>query len=189
MRKNGRQLKYTSASQQGGFTQKKKHQDCGAPPLQGECWSGINTPILPTNNKVTGETTNMLRKENLNKRHTCQEEQGPQAYWSTHEGKFKLPAELPPPGKNRNKMCPSGLAVNHPAYETLQKYATGGCPVKTGQNWTKEEIHAAVMRGFHQSALTEEAISHFAAEEKEKVTRNQASLVCYENFKGNFPKK
>ena len=70
----------------GGLQAEKKHHDFGAPPLQDECWSGLNPPILSTNNKVTGETTNMLRKENQNKRHTCQEEQGPQTYWSTHEG-------------------------------------------------------------------------------------------------------
>ena len=67
---------------------------------------------------MTGATTNMLRKENRNKRHTCQEEQGSQEYWSTHEGKFKLPDELPPPGKHRDYMCPSGLEVHHPAYES-----------------------------------------------------------------------
>ena len=69
----------------GGLQAEKKKNDCGAPPPQGECWSGLNPPILSTNNKVTGATTNMLRKENRNKRHTCQEEQGPQTYWSTHE--------------------------------------------------------------------------------------------------------
>ena len=63
-------------------------------------------------------------------------------------------------------MCLSGLAVHHPDYETLKVYATGGCPIKTGQNWTKEEIHAAVMRGPHESALAEEAIDHFSAEAK-----------------------
>ena len=108
----------------------------------------------------------MLRKDNHNKCHTCQEEQGPQAYCSTHEGTFKFPAELPPPGKHRNNMYPSGLAVHHPAYKTLQKYATGGCPVKTGQNCTKEEIHTAIMRGPHKSSLAEEAIAHFNAEAK-----------------------
>ena len=60
----------------------------------------------------------------------------------------------------------SGLAVHHSSYETLQKYAMGGFPVKTGRNWTKEEIHAAVMRGLHESTLAEEGISHFAAEAK-----------------------
>ena len=105
----------------------------------------------------------MLRTENRKKRHTCQEQQGPQTYWSTHEGKFKFPSELPPPVKHGNNMCPLGLAVHHPAYETLKIYATEGCPVKTGRNWTKEDIHAAVMRGPHESALAEEAISHFSA--------------------------
>ena len=104
----------------------------------------------------------MLRKEEK-KRHNCQEDQVPQLYWYTHKGKFKLPAELPLPGKHQNNMCPSGLAVHHPAYETLQKYATGGCSVKTGRNWTKEEIHVAVMRGPHESALEEEVIAHFSA--------------------------
>ena len=81
------------------------------------------------------------------------------------------------------------MEVHHPAYETLKIYATGRCPVKTGRNWTKEEIHAAMMRGPHESALSEEEISHLAAEAKEKVVSNQARLVCYENFKGDFPTK
>ena len=76
-------------------------------------------------------------------------------------------------------MCPSGFAVHPPAYETLKIYATEGCPVKTGRNWTKKEINAAVMRGPHESALSEEAIDHFAAEAKEKVASNQAHFVYY----------
>ena len=63
-------------------------------------------------------------------------------------------------------MCPSVLAVHHPAYETFKKYATGGCPVKTGRDCTKEGIHAAVMRGAYKINLSEEEISHFAAEAK-----------------------
>ena len=66
-------------------------------------------------------------------------------------------------------MCPSGLAVHHPSYEILKRYETGGCPVKTGRNWTKEEVHAEMMRGPHESALAEEAISYFSAEAKEKL--------------------
>ena len=115
---------------------------------------------------MTGATTDVLHTENRKKRHNCQEDQVPQTYWSTHEGNFMLPAGLPPPGKHQNNMCPLGLSVYHPAYETLQKYVTVGCPVKTGRNYTKEKIHAAVMRGPHESALVEEAIAHFAAEAK-----------------------
>ena len=84
---------------------------------------------------------------------------------------------------------PVGFGSSLPDYETLQKYATGGFPVNTGRNWTKVEIHAVVMRGPHESALAEEAISHFTPEAKEKVASKQARLVCYENFKGNFPTK
>ena len=60
---------------------------------------------------------------------------------------------------------------------------------KTGQNLTKEEIHTAEMRGPQESALAEEAISHFAAEAKEQVVSNQVRPVCYEKFKVNFPTK
>ena len=119
--------------------------------------------MLSTNKKVTGATTNVLRKENWQKCHSRQEEQGQQSYWSTHEGKFVFPAELPPPGKHRNNMCPSGLEVHHPSYETLIQYATGGFPVKTGRYWAKEEIHAAVMRVPHEPALTDDTIAHFSA--------------------------
>ena len=90
MHKNGKELKYTSASQQGGCKKKKEKHDCGTPPPQGEYWSGLNPPILSTNNKVTGATSNILRKENRKKQHTCQEEQGPQTHWCTNEGNSDL---------------------------------------------------------------------------------------------------
>ena len=53
----------------GGFQAKNKKHDCGTPPPQGEYWSGLNPPILSTNTKVTGATTNMLRKENKKTTH------------------------------------------------------------------------------------------------------------------------
>ena len=64
-----------------------------------------------------------------------------------------------------------------------------GALKNTGQNWTKEEIHVAVMRGPHKLALLEEAIAHLAAEATEKVAPNQARLVCYKKFKSDLPKK
>ena len=90
----------------GGFYAENKHHDCGAPPPQGKCWSGLNPSILLPKNKLTVATTNMLRKDNRKKCHTYQEDQGLQSYWPTHEGKYNLPAELPPTGNHRNNMCP-----------------------------------------------------------------------------------
>ena len=48
-----------------------KQQDCGSPPPSGEFWIGLNPPMPSTDNKVTGATTNMLRKENKQKHHSC----------------------------------------------------------------------------------------------------------------------
>ena len=45
------------------------------------------------------------------------------------------------------------------------------------------------MRVPHESALTEEAIAHFAAEAKEKVASNQERLIFYKKIKGDFPTK
>ena len=45
------------------------------------------------------------------------------------------------------------------------------------------------MRGPHESVLSDEAISNLSAEAKEKVASNQARLVCYKNFKYDFPTK
>ena len=100
-----------------------------------------------------------------------------------------MPTDLPPPGKHQNNMCPSGLEVHCPDYEKLLEYATVGCPVKTGRNWTKEETHAAVMRGPHESDFAEEAIANFTAEAKGKVASKQARLVLYDEIKRNFPEQ
>ena len=140
MHKNLKELKYTSASQQGGCKQNSKKTYYGTTPPQGKYWSGLYPPILLTNIKVTGSTTNMLRKGNQKKWHTCQEEQGPQTYWSTHEVKLKFQAELPLPGKHQNNMLQSGLAVHHPAYETLKRYETEGCPVKLAEIGPKKRL-------------------------------------------------
>ena len=61
--------------------------------------------------------------------------------------------------------------------------------MKTGRNWTKEDILAPVMRVTYESALAEEEIAHFAAEAKEKVASNQGRPICYENFKVDLPTK
>ena len=52
----------------------------------------------------------------------------------------------------RGGVCPGGLAQRHPAAEKLLEYATKGCPARTGRNWTREEMQAAVDRGNHASA-------------------------------------
>jgi hypothetical protein len=66
-------------------------------------------------------------------------------------------------------MCPTGIALNHPAADILRNWTTFGCPTQTGCNWTKDEMWEAVERGPNQSATTPKAIKHFASEIKEKL--------------------
>ena len=84
-------------------------------------------------------------------------------------------------------MYPTGLAKNHPAFETLQQYATKGCPVKMGRHWTMEEIHAAVERGNHVSARSPEAIAAYQDEISEKIKKGHARVVLWDDIKNNPP--
>ncbi len=58
-------------------------------------------------------------------------------------------------------MSPLVLAKQHLLFQMLLDYAMGGCPVKTGWQWSKEEITAAVEHGPYESALSDEAIDYF----------------------------
>ena len=80
-------------------------------------------------------------------------------------------------------MCPRGLALHHPAAGALLKYATGGCPVNSGQNWTEEMIETAVKRGPHVSALVPEAMEQLLSETLEKEKKGQCRIVEYEDLK------
>jgi hypothetical protein len=80
-------------------------------------------------------------------------------------------------------MCPSGLALFHPAAEFLKEWATYGCLTHTGKPWTQEQMQAAVDRGPHCSALSNAAIAHFRVEVEKKVKIKQAKLVAWDSIK------
>ncbi len=85
-------------------------------------------------------------------------------------------------------MCPSGLALCHPAADLLTKWATYGCSTtNTGTPWTLQQMQAAVERGPHRSALSDEAIARFRAEVDKKVKIGQAKLVAWDSIKDNPP--
>ncbi len=71
-------------------------------------------------------------------------------------------------------MHPSGLAATHPAAPLLTEWVMFGCPTVTGNPWSQVQMEAAIARGPHKSALTEQAIAHFAEEVTEKVKAGQA---------------
>ncbi len=54
-------------------------------------------------------------------------------------------------------MQPQGDALRHPAADDLLDYATKGCPVDCGDDWTYEEIEAAINRGSSRTMDNPEA--------------------------------
>jgi hypothetical protein len=118
-----------------------------------------------------------------------QEEAAETSFWATHAGEFEVPAKKKVLEEWRNMMCPTNLALDHPAAEELLKYATGGCPTNTGQPWTKEMITAAVERGPHVSALEPAAIQQLKAEIEDKVRVGQCKVVLWDEIKENPPEQ
>ena len=109
--------------------------------------------------------------------------------WRVVEPRRDVPQPKRDYPEHRGQMYPTGLAKNHPAFQTLQQYATKGCPVKMGRHWTMEEIHAAVERGNHVSARSPEAIAAYQDEISEKIKKGHARVVLWDDIKHNPPQQ
>jgi len=160
---------------------------CGCTPVV----EGLAPPALEdTNDEVTGDERKRLRKQNKRRKQRLKAEQVTHSQWMDHKGAVpphdstQLPRTREP---YRNSMCPTGRALGHPAANTLRDWATFGCPTRTGRNWTKNDIWEAVERGPHRSAMSPEAVEHFATEIKEKIRTKQARLVGWDDIKDNPP--
>eukprot|EP00986_Skeletonema_menzelii_P004917 scaffold1721_cov105-Skeletonema_menzelii.AAC.2 len=150
---------------------------------------GLKPPELKTapNQPVTGAQTKFLRKQNKQVRQQRQVLQSYDAIWKQQQGRYRIPTPKQAPQEYRNSMCPSGLALEHPAAAVLLEYASGGCPTKTGKNWTREMIEEAIARGPHVSATSAEAIAYYKSEIDQKVAAGQAKVVLWDDIKHNFP--
>ena len=150
---------------------------------------GLQPPRLNSGEPVTGRDKHRHRIENKQRRVRFQESQEPTSYWAWQKGSVSLPTPKQGPRQYRGAMCPSGLALHHPAADTLLKYATRGCEVRTGKPWTRDEMQAAVEKGPHVSALLPEAMEQFAAEVAEKERQGQCRVVLWDDIKANPPEQ
>jgi hypothetical protein len=146
-------------------------------------WPGLNPPTLKTGEQIDGSNKRQLRRENKAKRIEKQEGQEDTSYWSSYKGEFVLPEKKEGLTEWVGEMCPSNLALHHPAAATLLKYASGGCPANTGKPWTKEEMQAAIDRGPNVSVMDPEAIEQLQQEVQEKVNKGQTRLVLWDEIK------
>jgi len=149
---------------------------------------GLTAPRLTSSGQpVVGDSKKQHRLDNKRKRIDLQSEQEPTSYWSKFTGKEVMPPTIPTPTEWRGQMCPRNLALHHPAAATLLQYATGGCPVKSGKPWTREEIEAAIARGNHSSAQEPEAIRFHMEQVNDKIANNQCRIVLWDDIKDNIP--
>ena len=86
-------------------------------------------------------------------------------------------------------MWPTGPALDHPAAKLLDSYATTGCPVDCGPDWSRSQIEAALRYGAHPSAQATEAKNCLLQETKMKVEEGFAKVVTYKDIKHNLPPK
>lgn len=151
---------------------------------------GLSAPTLHTTGQpVQGDNRSKHRKENKARRRQQQGLQCNKTYWTTHKGEVQLTNVQSNRPLYRNSMCPTGLALEHPAASTLLEYSKYGCPTQTGKDWTKQQIWEAVERGPHVSALSAEALEHFREEAREKVATGQAQIVDWDEIKDNPPQQ
>ena len=84
-------------------------------------------------------------------------------------------------------MWPREEALDHEAAPLLLNYATAGCPVDCGPNWTSEHILAALKRGAHMSAKLKDAIHALHEETAEKVKHGYSRVVKWKDIKDALP--
>lgn len=148
----------------------------------------------PRNNQgehIVGATTERARRINKCLREAQLLRQQPLSAWATHRGNFFISPDhwddLHGVQESTKGMEPCRLALDHPAGELLQEWSTYGCPTNTGNNWTRDEMQAAINHGPHKSAMEPDAIAHFAVEIQEKVRQGQARVVLWDDIKNNPP--
>ncbi len=138
--------------------------------------TGANTSSLPPSGFPPNITT-LDASKNKRKRKATLANQAVKSQWTIYQGEFELPVSPTPLETHRGEMCPSGLALLHPAADLLKVWATYGCSTKTGTPWTQEQMQAAVDRMMPSptSGL------------RSKVKSRLAKLVAWDSIKDNPP--
>ena len=162
------------------------NQDASTQDANGR-WPGLAFPVLASGARVDGSNKRLHRRENKHKRISKQEAQEETSYWAWQQGLFAIPTPKARPKKWRNNMCPSNLALHHPAANTLLQYATGGCPTNTGTPWTRQQIQEAINRGPHSSAMDPQAMEQQLKEATDKEKKGQCRIVLWDDIKHEPP--
>jgi hypothetical protein len=136
-------------------------------------------PLPPPPQKIVTEDTAMTETQLFNKlKHqlTSDETFPEEVPIQDTVGEFKL-------------MQPRFQALEHAAAPLLLNYATNGCPVDCGPDWTQTQVEDLINRGSHKSAYDKDAIKQLRTETQEKIEQSYARVLSYGEIKKNFPKR
>ena len=146
--------------------------------------------MLPSGESVTGTNTRHWEKVTKRRQQALQMQKHMDSYWTSHDASFTDQLSGESPSEYGGGMCPSNLALHHPAADLLKQYATEGCPIDTRRHWMREEIVSAIERGNHP--IEPSAMQQFHHEALEKQKCGLVEIIDWEALKalsdGEFPK-
>ena len=108
---------------------------------------------------------------------------------STLAAKDTIPNHSPIKESIDKTMFPCTFALGHSTAPMLKAWATTGCSLNLGPNWTKKQIITALQHGPHRSALQNDAIMALCAETNKKVVNRYTRTVQWGDIKQNIPQK
>ena len=100
------------------------------PAMKASTYSGLEPPKLDSmGGVVMGADTTKHRIENKRRHQATLANQAVESHWTIYKGEFELPVPPTPLETHRGEMCPSGLALLHPAADLPRNgLPTGALP-------------------------------------------------------------
>ena len=89
--------------------------------------------------------------------------------------------------KGINLILPTGPALSLEDSPTLSCWSSEGCEVDCGSPWSEEALAAAVERGPHKGALSEEAMQLVHEDVEYQVKAGFTEIYFWDNLKGDPP--
>jgi hypothetical protein len=88
--------------------------------------------------------------------------------------------------QNRSLMRLAAWLEVHPFAKTLHQWEKG-VPVDCGENWTRETLELALLKGPHSSALTPESVTLISKEVAYQVDAGFSRIITWESIKDKLP--
>jgi hypothetical protein len=106
-----------------------------------ETYAGLNQLLLVSDSVVLGEAKTQMRHKNKQRRQALRAKQPLISPWTRYQGMGGTlhPTDHAACPSHQNSMCATGRALQYPAADLLQEWATFECPTKTRHTVVKDQ--------------------------------------------------